>query len=178
MRVAVRLWASWLGERVHPLRLAVETLCTTWAFWPLCILVYVFFARMFYPIDLEWCEGGALYEAYRLLHGLPLYSRVDPSWAPLPYPPAHTVLLALLGIARLDFWTGRLLSVAFFGLLCWTLFCRVSPTSQTEQFWSCSWHSSSRYGCLRLPSNRAMVRLNARRYHDAGFSFPRHCADQ
>jgi len=122
MRGAVQLWTHWLGEKAHPLRLAVETLCTTWALWPLGVLTYVFFARMFYPIDLEWCEGGALYEAYRLLHGLPLYSRADPSWAPLPYPPVHTALLALIGLVHLDFWTGRFLSVACFGLLCWTLF--------------------------------------------------------
>lgn len=122
MRAAVQPWARWLGTKVHPLRLAVEGLCVSWALWPLGILTYVFLARMFYPIDLEWCEGGALYEAYRLLHGSPLYTRADPSWAPLPYPPAHTALLALFGILRLDFWMGRLISVAFFGLMCWTIF--------------------------------------------------------
>jgi hypothetical protein len=122
MRVSVRLWARWLGTRVHPLRLAIEALCASWAMWPLCILAYAFVARMFYPIDLEWCEGGAMYEAHRMLHGLPLYTRANPSWAPLPYPPAHTAVLALLGIVHLDFWVGRLISVAFFGWLCWAVF--------------------------------------------------------
>lgn len=115
MRAAVRPWSHWLGERVHPLRLAIESLCTTWALWPLSVLVYVFFARMFYPIDLEWCEGGALYEAYRLIHGLPLYSRVDPAWAPLPYPPAHTALLALVGVLHLDFGLGDVYLSPFLG---------------------------------------------------------------
>ena len=122
MRVAVQLWARWKGARVHPLRLLVEGACASWALWPLGVLAYVFLARMFYPMDLEWCEGGALYEAYRWLHHLPVYTLADPSWAPFPYPPAHTALLTLFGLLKLDFWTGRLISVAFFGLLCWTIF--------------------------------------------------------
>jgi hypothetical protein len=121
MRI-VTLWARWLGERVHPLRLVVESGVTLWALWPLLVLLSVFFDRLMYPIDLEWCEGGSLYQAYRLLHGQPIYTQDDPSWAPFPYPPAHTLILAFVGLVRLDFWTGRLVSIAFFLLLCVTLF--------------------------------------------------------
>jgi len=122
MLVTLRHWSHWTGKQVHPFRLLLEAVCTCWALWPLAILAYVFAARMFYPIDLEWCEGGALYEAYRMLHGSPVYTRADPSWAPFPYPPAHTAVLALVGLVHLDFWTARLISVAFFGLMCWATF--------------------------------------------------------
>ena len=98
------------------------SLAIGWALWPLGIVLFVAFRRLNFPFDLEWCEGGSLYQAYRLLHGLPLYGRSDPGWAPFPYPPAHTMLLALLGTIRLDFWMGRLTSIVFFLLLCWVMF--------------------------------------------------------
>lgn len=107
------------------MRLAIESAVTLWALWPLLVLFSVFFARLSYPIDLEWCEGGSLYQAFRLLHGQPIYTQDDPSWAPFPYPPAHTLLLAFVGLLRLDFWTGRLVSIAFFVLLCVTIFRQV-----------------------------------------------------
>ncbi len=93
-----------------------------WALCPLALVLYVAFRRLDFPFDLEWCEGGSLYQAYRLLHGLPLYTRSDPSWAPFPYPPAHTLVLALLGLIRLDFWMGRLASIALFLFMGWVLF--------------------------------------------------------
>jgi len=115
-------WARFRGERVQPLRLAVELLASAWALWPIAVLLSVFASRLTYPMDLEWCEGGILYQAQRLLSGLAIYSRDDPSWAPWPYPPAHTALLALFGLVDLDFWSGRLVSVLWFGVLCATLF--------------------------------------------------------
>lgn len=115
-------WARFRGERVHPLRLAVELAAAVWALWPIAVLVSVFASRLTYPMDLEWCEGGILYQAKRLLSGLAIYSRDDPSWAPWPYPPAHTALLALVGLIDLDFWSGRLISVAWFAVLCVVLF--------------------------------------------------------
>jgi hypothetical protein len=122
MRAAVRLWTCWLGKRVHPLRLGIESLGAAWALWPLSVLFCIFYARLTYPMDLEWCEGGILYQAYRLLHGLPVYVRDDPSWAPWSYPPLHTAVLAMVGWYDLDFWSGRLVSVAFFCALCGALF--------------------------------------------------------
>ncbi len=105
-----------------------------WACWPLALVVYTAFARLRFPFDLEWCEGGSLYQAYRLLHGLPLYTRSDPAWAPFPYPPAHATLLALIGVVRLDFWTGRLVSIAFFALMCWVLFRGVYEHSTNKRY--------------------------------------------
>jgi hypothetical protein len=122
MSKRVRLWTCWFGERVHPLRLGIESLGAAWALWPIAILFSVFAGRLFYPMDIEWCEGGILYQAYRLVHGLPIYVRHDPIWAPWSYPPAHTAVLALVGLVHLDFWTGRLVSIIFFCLMCGTIF--------------------------------------------------------
>ncbi|HMA91276.1 MAG TPA: hypothetical protein VKP30_01265 [Polyangiaceae bacterium] len=117
-----------------PLRLCVEALCSLWMLWPLLILCSVFVQRVGYPIDLEWCEGGSLYQAQRLLQGLPIYSKDDPYWAPFPYPPAHTLLLASVGWLHLDFSTGRLISIGFFLLLCWAVFQQVYAHGSRSAF--------------------------------------------
>lgn len=57
-----------------------------------------------------------------MLHGQSVYGRDNPNWAPFPYPPAHSLVIALLGFVRIDFWTGRLVSIVFFALLCYALF--------------------------------------------------------
>jgi hypothetical protein len=80
--------------------------------WHVVTLVRVLAARMAYPMDLEWMDGGALYHAYRWLHGLPLYTSPD-RWVPYPYPPVHYAALALLGrIFGLDYPVGRCLALA------------------------------------------------------------------
>jgi len=122
MRGWRQAWMHWQGQRIHPVRAAIELLASIWALWPISILFSVFLARLSYPMDLEWCEGGILYQAYRLLHGLPVYVRDDPVWTPWPYPIGHTLVLALIGLIKCDFWSGRLVSIFFFGLLCWSLF--------------------------------------------------------
>jgi len=106
---------------VHPVAGTLEGMLGAVGLWPLVVLIGVFATRLVYPMDLEWCEGGILYQAYRLLHGLPIYVRNDPTWQPWPYPPGHFALLALVGIVRLDFWSGRLLSILSFGVVCFVL---------------------------------------------------------
>jgi hypothetical protein len=76
-------------------------------------------------MDLEWMEGGSLYQAHRLLHGEPVYVNDPMRFAPYPYPPVHTLLLAVIGIVHLDFWSGRLISIGFFLLICKVLFVEV-----------------------------------------------------
>jgi hypothetical protein len=100
------------------LRLAVELAAALLGIWQIGVLYSVFARRIGYPIDLEWMEGGTLYEAHRLLHGQSLYEHPVTTWVGFPYPPAHPLILAILGIIDLDFWTGRLVSVFFFTLLC------------------------------------------------------------
>jgi len=78
-------------------------------------LVYlgrIFAARLTYPADLEWMEGGQLYHAHRLLHGDPVYGGPDQGFVPFGYGPVHAGALAAVGrVTGLDYWSGRLLSV-------------------------------------------------------------------
>ena len=134
MHKRVQVWTCWLGERVHPLRLGIETLSVAWALWPIGILFSVFLARLTYPMDIEWCEGGILYQAYRLIHGLPVYARNDPVWTPWSYPIGHTLVLALVGLFKCDFWSGRLVSIVFFCLLCAALFREVYQHLERSSF--------------------------------------------
>jgi len=90
--------------------------------WTFAHLISVFQERFTFPADLEWCEGGTLYHAWRLLHGLPLYGPADSVFAPFPYPPVHTWALAGAGLFGLDYGVGRMLSILSFLLLCAVVF--------------------------------------------------------
>ncbi|MGC4083191.1 MAG: hypothetical protein QM736_14045 [Vicinamibacterales bacterium] len=76
------------------------------------------------PADLEWCEGGSLYMAWRLLHHLMVYVKLGDVFAPFPYPPAHTLALALSGwlAGGSDYGPARAVSVVSYLLLCAVLF--------------------------------------------------------
>jgi hypothetical protein len=103
----------WLGSALALAVIAV-------ALWPIATLARIFAARFGYPLDLEWCEGGTLLHAHRLLHGEPLYTGPGEIFAPFPYPPVFPALVAALGGFGLDYWTGRLVSIlaiALFGAL-------------------------------------------------------------
>jgi hypothetical protein len=76
-------------------------------------LASVLRARAPFPMDLEWMEGGHLYHAYRLTHGLPLYGGPARGFATFPYPPVYWAVLGGAGaLFGLDYPTARLLSVA------------------------------------------------------------------
>lgn len=64
--------------------------------------------RIAHPFDLEWMEGGMLAHAWRLQHGLPLYTDAGPEWIPYIYPPGYAALLAAVGP---DYALGRALSI-------------------------------------------------------------------
>ena len=104
------------------MRLALELAATVFAVWQIAILYSIFARRLTYPMDLEWMEGGTLLEAQRILHGQPLYEHPVTTWVGYPYPPAHPLLVAIVGWFHLDFWTGRLVSIFFFSLLCVTIY--------------------------------------------------------
>ncbi|MCB9742481.1 MAG: hypothetical protein H6741_32585 [Alphaproteobacteria bacterium] len=63
------------------------------AFW----FLRVYSARVGYPFDLEWMEGGMLVHVWRIREGLGLY--VDPSaeFVPYIYPPLYPWFLGLFG---------------------------------------------------------------------------------
>lgn len=74
-------------------------------------LVKVWAARLPYPFDLEWMEGGILAHAWRLKEGLPLYV-VEADWAPFIYPPGYPALLAALDpVAPISFSVAREVSI-------------------------------------------------------------------
>jgi hypothetical protein len=74
-------------------------------------------ARAAYPMDIEWLEGGELYQAFRFLHGQVLYGPPDQGYLPYLHPPGHFLALALVGrFAGVDYAMGRIVSIAFFTL--------------------------------------------------------------
>ncbi len=76
-------------------------------------LVATWVARLPYPHDLEWMEGGMLAHAWRLQHGLPLYPEAGPDWIPFIYPPGYSAVLAVLGtVVELGHPLGRAVSLA------------------------------------------------------------------
>ncbi|MBW2454096.1 MAG: hypothetical protein JRI68_06285, partial [Deltaproteobacteria bacterium] len=97
--------------------------------WHVIQLTRTFAGRLAYPMELEWMEGGQLYHAYRLLHGLPLYGPCVDGFIPFPYPPVHSVVVAGVGaVVGLDFWVARLVSVSAFTIACAVLCREVAQT--------------------------------------------------
>lgn len=78
----------------------------------LSLLGGVWAARLTYPFDLEWMEGGMLAHAWRLDRGLPLYVAPNPDFVPYVYPPGYPALLAALGkVFGLSPALGRAVSI-------------------------------------------------------------------
>ncbi len=75
-------------------------------------LVPVWAARLTYPFDLEWMEGGILVHAWRILSLEPVYAPPSPEFVPFVYPPGYAATLAALGsLFGLSLWLGRALSL-------------------------------------------------------------------
>jgi hypothetical protein len=73
----------------------------------------IMFARVGFPLELEWMEGGLLHQALRIQRGEPAYPPPSAAFVPFLYPPAYPALLAALGrIAPLDFALARAVSIA------------------------------------------------------------------
>jgi hypothetical protein len=69
-------------------------------------------ARLPYPYDLEWMEGGVLAHAWRLQNDLPLYQPPTVDWVPLFYPPGYSFVVATLAeVFPLGAPLGRAVSV-------------------------------------------------------------------
>jgi hypothetical protein len=79
----------------------------------------VVFSRVAYPMDIEWLEGGGLYQAYRFIHGLKVYGPPELGYLAFTHPPGHFIVLGLVGqLAGIDYAMGRSVSIAFFTLAC------------------------------------------------------------
>ncbi len=84
--------------------------------WVLFQLAALWAARVAYPFDLEWMEGGMLAHAWRLERGLPLYGPPSLEFAPYVYPPGYPALLAALGqLVPLSMPLGRVVSLVGIG---------------------------------------------------------------
>jgi len=77
-------------------------------------LLLLWAARIGYPFDLEWMEGGLLVHAWRLTHGLPLYPAPGRSFIPYIYPPGYASVIAALGMVTggVGYPVARLVSLA------------------------------------------------------------------
>ena len=64
--------------------------------WFTCAVLYITLARIAYPFDLEWMEGGSLVQLLRLLDGKPLYVAPGLEYIPYIYPPFYYYLSAVL----------------------------------------------------------------------------------
>jgi hypothetical protein len=103
---------TWRAHRVSG-ALCVASIVA--AGWQLVGFLRVAIGRAGYPMDIDWMEGGALYHAYRLLRGQPIYGPPANGFAPFPYPPLHAIALAVVGkITTLDYTAGRALSSVCF----------------------------------------------------------------
>ena len=96
----------------------------------LCLVYLVLFlgvasARLVYPFEVEWMEGGMLTHAARLLSGHPIYAAPSADFVPFFYTPLYPTLLAWLSplAGGLSFALGRGVSLFFtlytLGLLFW-----------------------------------------------------------
>ncbi len=96
---------------------AAAALAALAAVWQLVTLGRIVAARLTYPGDLEWMEGGQLYHAHRVLHGEALYGPPADGFLPFIYGPMHPWLLAGVGrVVGLDYASGRLVSVVCIAL--------------------------------------------------------------
>lgn len=87
--------------------------------WVFVLLGRLFVARLDYPLDLEWMEGGVLTHALRLVRGEPLYAPPSVDFVSFLYTPLYPAVLAALSkVFGLSYALGRSVSVlAFSGAL-------------------------------------------------------------
>jgi hypothetical protein len=75
----------------------------------------LFAARVAFPLDLEWMEGGVLVHAQRVAHGQPLYVKPSLDFIPFLYTPFYYVVLAALSkVAPLGYALARTVSLLSF----------------------------------------------------------------
>ncbi len=102
-------------SRVRSVR-ALWALLAAVAVWHLVALAYIVATRVTFPFDIDWLDGGSLYQAHRIAHGERLYTVGDAGFVPYPYPPLYFAMLAGIGkvTGRIDYAGARLLSILAF----------------------------------------------------------------
>ncbi|HWM88515.1 MAG TPA: hypothetical protein VNO33_21815, partial [Kofleriaceae bacterium] len=87
----------------------------------LVLLFVAVLARVAYPYDLEWMEGGLLGHAFRMTEGRGIYVEPSLDFIPYLYTPLYPALIALFGgMFGISYAIGRIISllalVALLGL--------------------------------------------------------------
>lgn len=112
-------------SRRHP-QLAVDV-CIVLGALHFLLFLWVAAARVSYPFDVEWMEGGQLSHAVRLLQGKPIYARPTADFTAFFYTPLYPGLVASLArvFGDVTHALGRSVSVvaslSTFGLLFWVV---------------------------------------------------------
>jgi hypothetical protein len=65
--------------------------------WQIGLLLNLWRSRFDYPLDLEWLEGAALYQGWRVKLGLATYGPPQNGYLPLFHPPLFPTTIGLLG---------------------------------------------------------------------------------
>jgi hypothetical protein len=92
----------------------------------------LFAARVGFPLDLEWMEGGVLVHAQRVAQGQPLYVKPSVDFIPFLYTPFYYVVLAALSkVVPLGYTLARTVSLLSFAgalaLLVWAAVRQAPP---------------------------------------------------
>jgi len=83
--------------------------------WVFVVLARVFLARLRYPLDLEWMEGGMLTHALRIARGEALYAEPSVDFVSFLYTPLYPAVLAALSKGfGLSYALGRSVSILGF----------------------------------------------------------------
>ena len=106
--------------------LALEALGAVVAAVPILSWLVIVASRAAYPADLEWMEGGTLYQAHRLSSGQAVYAAPETGFAAFPYPPMQLFALAALGsVFGLDYATARIHSASWIVVMCAVMFLQI-----------------------------------------------------
>src|SRR5262245_52907869 len=86
------------------------------ALWQLALLVRLYLVRFRYSMDIEWLEGAALYQGYRVMMGQPTYLPSTHGYFPLTHPLGYPTLLGFVGrmIGGLSYVIGWSVSLSCF----------------------------------------------------------------
>ncbi len=86
--------------------------------WQLSLAVRLWARVARYPWDIEWLESSVLYQAYRVLHGLPTYGSLRDGYLPLNHPPLFSGDARFPGARggpRITRWPGPSAFACFLG---------------------------------------------------------------
>ncbi len=93
-------------------RVALWVAVSVPAVYQLGLLITAIAARIGYPYDLEWMEGGMLHHALRIQSGEGIYVPPSIDFIPYLYTPLYPALLAMLGgVFGISYTVGRAVSV-------------------------------------------------------------------